>query len=329
MEKTTETKIKTLSVLGPTASGKTALAVGLARLFDGEIVSCDSMQLYRGMDIGTATPDPDERAGIAHWLLDIAEPEEDFSAADYARLAGEAVADIAKRGRLPILCGGTGMYHDSLMKISGFTETVKDESLRDELYAYAAEHGNEALHHVLEELDPDAAAGIHPNNVKRVVRAIEVCRVSGRTKTEIDREQIGGEIPYDDCPIILTFEDRALLYARIDRRVELMMESGLEEEARALLLSGRPVSQTAAQAIGYKEFWPYFRGECALEDVAAAIKLATRHYAKRQMIWFRRYPDAYRLAPDENGAMKSPEKLLAQAAEIFRRHTQKGLSQIG
>ena len=311
-------KIRTVSVLGPTASGKTGLAVRLAKALGGEVVSCDSMQLYRGMDIGTATPDMAEREGIPHHMFDIADPSEEFSAADYARLAAPVIADIAARGKLPILCGGTGLYRDALMRITDFMEGEADEALRESLYAYAREHGNAALHDRLRAVDPEAADAIHMNNVKRVVRAIEVYETTGRTKTETDRMQTAGDSPYDDTPLILTFEDRSLLYERIERRVDLMMEAGLEKEARDLLCSGRPVSRTAAQAIGYKEFLPYFRGECSLSDVAAEIKLATRHYAKRQMIWFRRYEDALRPAPDENGAMKDGDRLAEEAAAMLR-----------
>ena len=311
-------KIRTVSVLGPTASGKTGLAVRLAKALGGEVVSCDSMQLYRGMDIGTATPDMAEREGIPHHMFDIADPSEEFSAADYARLAAPVIADIAARGKLPILCGGTGLYRDALMRITDFMEGEADEALRESLYAYAREHGNAALHDRLRAVDPEAADAIHMNNVKRVVRAIEVYETTGRTKTETDRMQTAGDSPYDDAPLILTFGDRALLYRRIEIRVDLMMEAGLEKEARDLLCSGRPVSRTAAQAIGYKEFLPYFRGECSLSDVAAEIKLATRHYAKRQMIWFRRYEDALRPAPDENGAMKDGDRLAEEAAAMLR-----------
>ena len=313
-------KIRTVSVLGPTASGKTGLAVRLAKRLGGEVVSCDSMQLYRGMDIGTATPDMAEREGIPHHMFDIADPSEEFSAADYARLAAPVIAEIAARGRLPILCGGTGLYRDALMRITGFAEGEADEGLRESLYAYAREHGNAALHAKLRAVDPEAADAIHMNNVKRVVRAIEVYETTGRTKTETDREQTAGDSPYDDVPLILTFDDRALLYRRIEERVDRMMEAGLEDEARALLCSGTPVSRTAAQAIGYKEFLPFFRGECSLSDVAAQIKLATRHYAKRQMIWFRRYEDALRIAPDENGVMKDGERLADEAVSLLREY---------
>lgn len=310
-------KIKTISILGSTASGKTGLAIALAKKLNGEVVSCDSMQLYRGMDIGTATPSMEERDGVVHHMFDIIDPEDEFSSADYARIASEEIADIASRGKTPILCGGTGMYHDSLMRISAYSEGERDEALREVLYAYAREHGNEALHARLAAIDPEAAEGIHPNNVKRVVRAIEVYETTGKTKSETDREQIAGEIPYDDTMFVLTYADRQRLYARTDLRVDIMMREGLTEEARHLLNSGRNISKTAAQAIGYKEFIPYFRGEQTLEDVTAAIKLATRHYAKRQMIWFRRYHDIIQLIPDEFGDQLKTADDLAEEALHF------------
>lgn len=308
------TKLKTISVLGPTASGKTGLAIALAKRLGGEIVSCDSMQLYRGMDIGTATPTMSEREGIPHHMFDIIEPDCEFSAADYARRAGDVIADIAKRGRVPILCGGTGMYHSALMRLTAFEPGERDEGLREELFAYAAEQGNEALHERLARIDPEAAQAIHPNNVKRVVRAIEVFETTGRTKTETDRLQTSGETAYDDTPIIIDFADRARLYERIERRVDLMLEEGLEAEARWVL--GYPnLSKTAYQAIGYKEFVPYFAGECTLDDVVAQLKLATRHYAKRQLIWFRKY-DAMRVVPDANGRLMTATEL---ADDIIKR----------
>lgn len=306
-------KIKTISILGPTASGKTGLAIELAKRLDGEVVSCDSMQLYQGMDIGTATPDMAEREGIPHHMMDIIDPSVEFSTADYAKLAGEVIKDIASRGKLPILCGGTGMYHDSLMKISSFGESEADEALRESLYEYARINGNEALHAMLAEFDPEAAENIHYNNVKRVIRAIEIYKTTGKTKTETDREQIAGEIPYDNTTFILDFANRDLLYSRIEKRVDIMFDLGLEEEVRRVLQGGNEISRTAAQAIGYKEFLPYFNGEKTLAEVSAEIKLATRHYAKRQLIWFRRYKDVIRLVPDEHGTVKSPSELANEA----------------
>lgn len=306
-------KIKTISILGPTASGKTGLAIELAKRLDGEIISCDSMQLYREMNIGTATPDMAEREGIPHHMMDIIPPEEEFSTADYARLASAAIAEVASRGKLPILCGGTGMYHDSLMKITSFGESEANEELREELYKYAQVNGNEALHAILAEFDPEAAENIHPNNVKRVIRAIEIYKTTGKTKTETDREQVAGDIPYDNTTFILDYADRDLLYSRIEKRVDIMFDLGLEDEVRRVLCRGREISRTAAQAIGYKEFIPYFNGEKSLAEVSADIKLATRHYAKRQMIWFRRYKDAVRLVLDEFGGIKSPSQLADEA----------------
>lgn len=302
-------KIKTLSVLGPTASGKTGLAIELARRLDGEVVSCDSMQIYRGMDIGTATPTMEERAGIVHHLFDIVDPEDDFSAADYAKAAAEVIEDVALRGKTPILCGGTGMYYDSLMKITSFSESVQNEALREELYEFALAHGNDALHARLREIDPESADAIHPNNVKRVIRAIEMYMTTGRTKTEIDREQIAGETRYDDTAIILDYADRAILYDRIERRVDIMIEDGLIPEIERIFMSGRSISRTASQAIGYKELIPYLRGECTLEEATAELKLATRHYAKRQIMWFRRYENAIRIAPDRDGRVMSAAEL--------------------
>lgn len=310
-------KIRTLSVLGPTASGKTSLAIELAKRLDGEIISCDSMQLYRGMDIGTATPTVAEREGIPHHLFDIIEPEDEFCAAEYASLARAAVEDIASRGKLPIFCGGTGMYHDSVMKITSFSEGEQNEELRESLYEYARTMGNEALHNRLREIDPESAEAIHPNNVKRVVRAIEVYETTGKTKTETDKEQTSGESLYDDCAFIIDFSSRDILYDRIELRVDMMFDEGLEDEARRLLLSGRNIGRTAAQAIGYKEFLPYFRGEKTIDEVRYDIKLATRHYAKRQMIWFRKDKNAFRLVPDDNGHMKNTSDLASEAADLF------------
>ncbi len=315
-------KIKTISILGPTASGKTSLAVELAKIANGEVVSCDSMQIYRGMEIGTAAPTPKETQNIPHHLIGIVDPRTEFSAGEYVNLAKKTIAEIAGRGKLPIICGGTGLYHDALMKLPSFTgsgtykEVKPDEKLRNSLYAYAEENGNAALHEKLRKLDPQSAEKIHPNNVKRVVRAIEICMNTGKTKTEIDARQYSGESEYDDKTFILTFAERSLLYARINRRVEQMLENGLENEAKRILCSddNKP-SRTSFQAIGYKEFIPYFNKEATLDEVKAQIQLATRHYAKRQMIWFRRDKTANVLIPDEFGQIKSPRELALEIVE--------------
>ncbi len=291
-------KKKTISILGPTASGKTSLSIELAKKIGGEVISCDSMQLYREMNIGTATPTVLEMDGVPHHLLDIINPEDEFSAADYAEKCAEAIEDIISRRKIPIICGGTGMYHDAVMKINSFTEGGKNDTLRDELYLYAEKFGNEALHARLYEIDRASAESIHPNNVKRVVRAIEVYETTGKTKTETDLEQISGESRFEDCKFVIDYSHRAILYDRIDKRVDVMIAEGLENEARNILCTGRNISKTAAQAIGYKEFLPYFNSEATLEEVTNTIKLATRHYAKRQIMWFRRDTEAYRLVPD-------------------------------
>ncbi len=310
--------IKTISVLGPTASGKTSLAIELASRLDGEIISCDSMQLYKGMNIGTATPVESEMKGIKHHLLNIIEPDEEFSAADYASLASEAIYDVASRGKIPILCGGTGMYHDAVMRIVSFSEGKQDELLREQLYEYARSNGSKALHDKLRKIDPESAEAIHPNNVKRVVRAIEVYETTGKTKTETDREQLSGEKRFDDCAFIIDFSDRQLLYDRINLRVDIMMDEGLEKEARSLLCTDRKIGRTAAQAIGYKEFMPYFRGEKKIGEVVDDIKIATRHYAKRQLIWFRKDNVSHRLFADDNGNMKNTSSLADEAVALFR-----------
>lgn len=310
-------KIKTISVLGPTASGKTGLAIELAKRLDGEIVSCDSMQLYKEMSIGTAKPTGEEQNTVRHHLVDILEPDTEFSAADYSKLAAEAIDDIVYRGKTPILCGGTGLYHDCLMTISEFAENTADEERRTELYAIAEKNGTEALHAMLRAIDPEAAENIHPNNVKRVVRAIEIFETTGKRKSEVDREQTSVETRYDDTAFVIDFSDRSVLYSRIDRRVDMMIDEGLEEEARQILLSGNKISRTALQAIGYKEFMPYFNGEKTLAEVAEDIKLATHHYAKRQLIWFRRNPSFIHLIADEDGMYSGTDKLCGDAMDYL------------
>ena len=286
----TQTKPRILAVVGSTASGKTALAVELARQLDGEIVSCDSMQIYRGMNIGTATPDETERCGIPHHLMDFVDPTdpEGYSCADYVTDARAAVEDILSRGRLPILCGGTGLYLDAFLRGGTYEVTDSDPALRAELCALAEREGVDVLHAMLRELDPVSAEAIHPNNVKRVVRAIEICRTTGRKKSDLDRESREPDSPYDATVIGLRYGCRQLLYDRIDRRVDIMMEQGLLEETRRLRENGIfEICRTAAQAIGYKELFPYLDGEASLESCVEVLKMATRRYAKRQMTWFR------------------------------------------
>lgn len=281
-------KIPVYAVVGPTATGKSAYAVRLAKEKGGEIISGDSMQIYRGMDIGTAKASAEEQGGIPHHLLDIADIAEPFSAGKFMALAKEKIAEIHARGNVPIVCGGTGLYIELLLTGKQLAETTADEGLRAELLAFAAEHGNEALHARLAEVDPASAQAIHPNNVKRVVRALEICLTSGVTKTEADEQSRQYDNPYAPTVIRLTTNDRASLYGRIDRRVRKMFETGLEEEVRALCQKGLRDTPTASQAIGYKEFYPYFDGLITLEQVEEDICRNTRRYAKRQETWFGR-----------------------------------------
>ena len=276
-----------LSIVGPTASGKSALALAIAERCGGEIISCDSMQVYRGMDIGTAKPSADERARVAHHLIDVVDPHEPFSCADYVPLAVRAIEESAKRGKLPIVCGGTGLYLDALLRKNDFLPDTSSEAVREELYAYAEAHGAESLWHELMLVDPESAEATHPNNVKRVVRALEIYRVSGRTKTELDMATREGGDRYDATVIGLKFSKRDVLYGRTDARVDAMLVSGLEDETRALMEAGVfEKNATAAQAIGYKELLGYLRGEETLEAATESLKTATRRYAKRQMTWF-------------------------------------------
>ncbi len=282
-------KPRILAVVGCTASGKTGVSVELAHRLSGEIVSCDSMQIYRHMNIGTAKPGEGERQGIPHHLMDFFDPTDPhgYSCADYVRDARAAVEDILSHGKLPILCGGTGLYLDAFLRGGTFEVTDTDPALREALAALALREGNDALHAILRELDPAAAEVIHPNNVKRVIRAIEICRTTGRKKSELDAASREVACPYDALVVGLRYHSRARLYERIDRRVELMLAAGLVEETRRLREMGVfDRCPTAAQAIGYKELFPYLDGVQTLDEAADTLKMATRRYAKRQLTWF-------------------------------------------
>lgn len=288
-------------LVGPTASGKTALSIALAKAYDGEIVSADSMQLYKGMNIATAKPSMEERQGIPHHLMDILDANESFSVADYLKLAGDCIRDIHSRGKLPILCGGTGLYVNSLVDNICFEEIVSDATVRSRLSQEAAENGNAHLLERLRQIDPDTAATLHENNLTRVIRAIEVYELTG-IPMSIHREQSRqNPSPYHACMLGLNYRDRQLLYDRINVRVDTMLESGLLEEARQVL-QGNP-GGTAYQAIGYKELRPYFAGEATLDSCIDSIKQESRRYAKRQLTWFRRDERIRWLYVDELGSL--------------------------
>lgn len=301
----TEQKIKILAVVGPTASGKTAVSVELARRLGGEVVSCDSMQVYRRMNVGTAKPTEEEKCGILHHLMDVVEPDAPFSCADYVTMASNAVKEIAARQKLPILCGGTGLYLDRFL-CGEMEETHADEGLRASLFQYAEENGVEALHERLRSVDPESADAIHPNNVKRVVRALEIYEQTGIPKSEFDRRSQVGESPYDALVIGLFYPRREVLYERINRRVDIMIEDGLLEETKQLLDEGVfDVNLTAAQAIGYKELLGYLRGEETLQEATENLKTATRRYAKRQLTWFSAKPYVVWVDMEKDGTLRS------------------------
>ena len=311
-------KIKIGAVVGCTASGKTSLAIELARRLDGEIICCDSMQIYKGMDIGTAKPTPEERAAVPHHLFDICSPEQTYSCADFVRDATAAVEEISSRGKLPVFCGGTGLHLDRFLRGGNSDEAQSDENLRRELEAFVREHGVDALHGRLRELDPESADAIHKNNVKRVIRAIEICMLSGRKKSEIDRENSALTERYDYTVIYPFYNDREILYGRINRRVDMMIEDGLVDETRRLLEGGVfEKSQTASQAIGYKEIIPYIRGEASLSDCVELLKTATRKYAKRQMTWFNSKSYAQKIDMDEGGTLKTFEDIVNISKKLF------------
>lgn len=294
---TTE-QIPVVAVVGPTASGKSRLAVELAKWLNSEVVSADSMQIYQEMTIGTAKITLEEMEGVPHHMIDFLPVTSPFSVADYVSMAKTCLQEIHNRGKIPVLAGGTGLYVRSLLQNLDFSEGDHDLSLREELTELANREGVEPLMEELRRIDPESAERIEPNNLPRVIRAIELYRTTGKTMTQHLADSRRNPSPYQVCMIGLNYQDRSVLYDRINRRVDEMMAQGLLEEAR-ILLQGEG-GKTALQAIGYKELKPYFDGERSLEESVAFMKQATRRYAKRQLTWFRReekihllYPDAY------------------------------------
>ena len=305
---------KVIVIAGPTASGKTALAIELARGLGGEIVSADSMQIYRGMDIGTAKATPEERARARHHMLDVVPPEESYSAARYVEDASRCCEDIISRGGVPVIAGGTGLYIDSLISGRSFAARDEDENVRAALYERYDNEGGAAMLEALRKVDPERAARLAPGDRRRIVRALEIHAVTGQTATAHDAATRAIPPRYDAARIVLGFAQRETLYARIDARVDKMIKDGLFDEVEALLSRGAGAECTAMQAIGYKEAVRALCGEISRAEAAELIKLNSRRYAKRQMTWFRRWEDALRIdwqdAPDFERARRVSTEFL-------------------
>lgn len=279
-------KPKILCVVGPTASGKTDYAVELALKCGGEVVSCDSMQIYKHMDIGTAKPTADEMKGVKHHMIDIIEPNESFSVARFSEMARECIDDILLRGKTPVLCGGTGLNFDSTINNINFIQMDTDEEYRKDLESAAKVFGNEYVYKILKRVDEESAESIHPNNLKRVIRALEIYKTTGKKKSELDKEQLSE--PLYEPEITGLMRDREVLYDRINKRVDIMMEKGLVDEVSDLIKIGIDTDATSMQAIGYKEIIEYLDGKTSLSDAVDKIKRESRRYAKRQLTWFKR-----------------------------------------
>lgn len=305
-----------ICICGPTASGKTALSVALAKQLHTEIISADSMQIYRGMDIGTAKPTAEERQGVPHHLLDVCAPGEAFSVARYVELADAAAQDILSRGMVPVVAGGTGLYMDALIECSTFSGDETDLSVREKYQRMAAEQGNEAVHACLAKVDPEGAERLHPNNLKRVIRALEVYEQTGMTIDAFNRLHKRPAPKYAALKIGVCPAERQTLYDRIDRRVDQMLADGLLEETKHLLDRGA-LTGTAAQAIGYKELLGYLQGEAPLEDCVALLKQRSRNYAKRQLTWLKR-DDNIRWIYYNNG--EGLPAILQEATKYLQNH---------
>lgn len=301
-------KTKIICVVGATASGKTDLAVKLAKAVDGEIISADSMQVYKNMPIATAVATKEEQDGVPHHLVEFLDTDQTFSVADFVERAKVLIDEITARGRVPIVAGGTGLFVDSLVKNISFSQVGSNAEIRNEL----AEKSNEELFEKLVELDPKSSEDIHPNNRKRVIRALELC-MSGTSKTEQNENSMLIDSPYDALYIGIGYQDRQKLYDRINKRVDLMLDAGLENEARQML--GKQ-GLTARQAIGHKELQPYIDGNITLDEAVEGLKRETRRYAKRQLTWFRRNENINWLYADE----MSRDELVEKAVDIAKNH---------
>lgn len=309
-----ESKIPLIAVVGPTASGKTSLAVNICKAVGGQAVSCDSMQIYKGMDIATAKPTEKEMCGIPHHLIGFVEPNEPFSVAKYCEAANKVIAEIHSQNKKAVLVGGTGLYFSSLVDNIEFLPAQTDEEYREYLKKRAQEQGAEVLLDELFAIDPDQAKTLHVNNLGRIIRALEIYHTTGKTKTMQNEQSKLKPSPYDLTAICLDAKNRQFLYDRINKRVDIMLESGLVNEAESFFSSG--LGSTACQAIGYKELYPYFVGEKSLDECIENLKMQTRRYAKRQLTWFRRDERMNFLFIDD---YRSEEELLEAALKITER----------
>ena len=311
-------KKKIIAIVGPTASGKSALALALAKEYGGEIISCDSMQVYKRMNIGTAKPSALEMSEVRHHLIDVKEPTESFSCEDYVSLASSAIDLVSESGRLPIVCGGTGLYLDALLRGGNSAPSLDTSDIRAELSLRAKNEGVFALYEELLRVDPESAAAIHPNNVKRVIRALEIYIASGEKKSELDKRSKELESPYDATVIYLNYLNRDILYRRIDSRVDSMIKDGLVEETRALMTERVfELNRTASQAIGYKELFGFIEGRESLDSAIEALKRATRRYAKRQVTWFSAKDYILPLDADSDNGLKTFEEIVNNAKKLF------------
>lgn len=301
---------------GPTAVGKTALSISLAKTVGGEIISADSMQVYRGLDIGSAKIKPREKEGVPHHLIDVLEPEEDFHVVKFKQMADEAIDSILRRGSIPIITGGTGFYIQAVLYDIDFTEANEDGEYRQKLRRTADEQGPEALHQMLEAVDPESAKQIHANNVKRVIRALEYYKETGKPISEHNETERKKESPYQFCYFVLN-DDREHLYERIDKRVDQMLNDGLVDEVRALKKRGLNKDMVSMKGLGYKEILGYLNGEYSYEEAVRILKRDTRHFAKRQITWFKRERDVIwfnkpDFAYDENKIRESMVKIIRE-----------------
>lgn len=303
---------------GPTAVGKTKASIGLAKALNGEIISADSMQVYKHMDIGSAKIRPEEMQGVRHYLVDELEPDEEFHVVRFQQMAKAAMEEIYAKGKVPIVVGGTGFYIQALLYDIDFTENEEDTAYREELEQIAAEKGAEYLHDMLRDADPESAESIHANNVKRVIRALEFYKLTGQKISEHNEKERAKESPYDFCYFVLN-DDRKLLYNRIDLRIEQMLEDGLLEEVKALKEKGYTKDMVSMQGLGYKEILDYLNGECTLEEAVYILKRDTRHFAKRQLTWFRRERDV--IWVNKNEYDHDEEKILEAMLSYVKERT--------